>query len=71
MTSNEQGIFQYRYKVIPRTLIFLKKHNSILLIKEAETKKLWPNLYNGIGGHIEKGEDILQLLRESYSRRLA
>jgi len=58
MAINEQGIFQSRYKVIPRTLIFLKRHKSILLIKGAESKKLWPNLYNGIGGHIEKGEDV-------------
>jgi 8-oxo-dGTP diphosphatase len=44
--------------VIPRTLIFLKKNESILLIKGAETKKLWPNMFNGIGGHIERGEDV-------------
>lgn len=58
MASDEQGIFQSRYKVIPRTLIFLKRQKSVLLIKGSESKKLWPNLYNGIGGHIEKGEDI-------------
>ncbi len=63
MASDEQGIFQSRYKVIPRTLIFLKRQKSVLLIKGAESKKLWPNLYNGIGGHIEKGEDILTAAR--------
>lgn len=58
MAHNEQGLFPDRYHVIPRTLIFLKKNETILLIKGAETKKLWPNLFNGIGGHIERGEDV-------------
>jgi 8-oxo-dGTP diphosphatase len=58
MAHNEQGLFPDRYHVIPRTLIFLKKNESILLIKGAETKKLWPNMFNGIGGHIERGEDV-------------
>ena len=30
-----------------------------MLLKGAPTKRLWANLYNGIGGHIEKGEDAL------------
>lgn len=29
------------------------------MIKGSHTKRLWANLYNGIGGHVEKGEDIL------------
>jgi 8-oxo-dGTP diphosphatase len=57
--NNNQGIESKRYSVIPRTLIFLKNNDSILLIKGAATKKIWPNLYNGIGGHIEQGEDVL------------
>ncbi len=31
----------------------------MLLIKGAPTKRLWANLYNGIGGHVEQGEDVL------------
>ena len=30
-----------------------------MLIKGSPTKRLWPNRYNGIGGHIEQGEDVL------------
>lgn len=45
--------------LIPRTLIFLRRGDSLLLIKGAATKRLWANLYNGIGGHIEPGEDVL------------
>jgi len=34
-----------------------------LLIKGAPNKHLWANLYNGIGGHVERGEDILSAAR--------
>jgi 8-oxo-dGTP diphosphatase len=35
------------------------------LIRNAPTKAKWPNLYNGIGGHIEPGETVLEgALRE-------
>lgn len=59
MPSSDQGIFPERYTIIPRTLIFLTCKDSVLLIKGAPTKRLWANQYNGIGGHIEKGEDPL------------
>lgn len=59
--KSEQRIEDKRYKVVPRTLIFLFNNlNQVLLLKGASDKKLWPNLYNGIGGHIEAGEDILE-----------
>ena len=49
--------------LIPRVLIFLTRGESILLIKGAPTKRLWANKYNGIGGHVERGEDILSAAR--------
>jgi 8-oxo-dGTP diphosphatase len=30
------------------------------LIKGSPHKHLWANLYNGLGGHIERGEDVYQ-----------
>lgn len=57
--QNPQGILENRYKVVPRVIIFLFKDNSVLLQRGAPDKKLWPNVYNGIGGHIERGEDLL------------
>ncbi|NUM44509.1 MAG: NUDIX domain-containing protein [Anaerolineales bacterium] len=59
MPVNEQGITLTRYMVIPRTLIFLTRAGDILLIKGAPHKRLWANRYNGLGGHIEPGEDVL------------
>lgn len=45
--------------IIPRTAIFLRRDDSYLLLKGAQTKRLWANKYNGLGGHIERGEDAL------------
>ena len=59
MPASDQGVFHDRYKVIPRVLIFLTRGRDVLLIKGAPTKRLWANLYNGIGGHVEQGEDVL------------
>lgn len=61
MPKTDQGIDQEHYLVVPRTLIFLfDTFNRVLLLKGAENKKRWAGLFNGIGGHIEKGEDIYE-----------
>jgi 8-oxo-dGTP diphosphatase len=59
MPQSDQGIPSDRYTVIPRTAIFLRRGDSYLLLKGAPTKRLWPNKYNGLGGHVERGENIL------------
>ena len=59
MPVSDQGLSHDRYTVIPRTAIFLRRGDSFLLLKGAPTKRLWANKYNGLGGHVEKGEDIL------------
>ncbi len=59
MPASEQGIDQKRYLLIPRTLIFLTRGDKVLLLKGSPSKRLWANRYNGVGGHIERGEDIL------------
>src|SRR5512141_365548 len=70
MPSSDQGVNRERYMLIPRTAIFLRSGNAYLLLKGAPTKRLWANKYNGLGGHVEQGEDILtaakrELLEES------
>lgn len=59
MPQPDQGVTNDRYMVIPRTAIFLRRGDSFLLLKGAPTKRLWANQYNGLGGHIERGEDAL------------
>lgn len=58
MPRSDQGVTKDRYTVIPRTAIFLRRGESYLLLKGAPTKRLWANKYNGLGGHVERGEDI-------------
>lgn len=63
MPENEQGFNPNRYQVIPRTLIFIFDEDRVLLLKGRPDKKIWPGLYNGLGGHIEQGEDVLTAAR--------
>ena len=63
MPQSDQDVSKNRYTVIPRTAIFLRRGESYLLLKGAPTKRLWANLYNGLGGHMESGEDVLSAAR--------
>ena len=59
MRLSNQGSLKDRYTFVPRTLIFLTHQDRILLLRGSSNKRLWANLYNGLGGHIERGEDVL------------
>jgi 8-oxo-dGTP diphosphatase len=59
MPQSDQGVSNGRYTLVPRTAIFLRRGDSYLLLKGAATKRLWANKYNGLGGHVERGEDVL------------
>jgi 8-oxo-dGTP diphosphatase len=63
MPLSDQGITANRYMLIPRTLVFLSRGDSYLLLKGAATKRLWAGKYNGPGGHVERGEDALSAAR--------
>ena len=61
MPNSDQGLHtSKRYHFIPRVLILLTMGDKILLLKGAPDKRIWPNLYNGLGGHVERGETVLQ-----------
>ena len=59
MAKNPQKLIQGRYNVVPRTLILIRENKMVLLQKGSATKKIWAGLYNGLGGHVERGEDLL------------
>jgi len=69
----EQNVNRSRYQVIPRVLIFVTRGAEILLLKNFPKQgkvTRWTGRYNGLGGHIERGEDPLataqrELLEES------
>ena len=63
MPHSDQGITGDRYMLIPRVAIFLRRGDEYLLIKGAPTKRLWAGKYNGLGGHVERGEDVLSAAR--------
>jgi len=58
MPKSDQGVDFQRFQVIPRTLIFIFDGDLVLLLKGAHNKKIWAQRYNGLGGHVEAGEDI-------------
>jgi 8-oxo-dGTP diphosphatase len=67
MPSSDQHVDHQRYSVIPRVIIFIFHEDKVLLIKGSPSKKIWAGHYNGIGGHVERGEDILDAAkRELY-----
>jgi 8-oxo-dGTP diphosphatase len=53
--------------LIPRTAVFLRRGESYLLLKGAPTKRLWAGKYNGLGGHVERGEDVLSAARRELA----
>ncbi|MFO7918186.1 MAG: NUDIX domain-containing protein [Anaerolineae bacterium] len=59
MRWQEQHATSTRYGVIPRTLSFLIHDRNLLLIRREAEKRPWPGRLNGLGGHVEAGEDIL------------
>ncbi len=65
MGANEQGAnaTENRWLTIPRTLCFVFNGDDVLLMKRAATKRVFPNHYNGVGGHIERDEDPLTSAR--------
>ena len=63
MPASDQGVDKRRYQFIPRVLVFLTRGEEVLLIKRAADKKVFPNQYNGLGGHVEKGESVLAAAR--------
>jgi 8-oxo-dGTP diphosphatase len=65
MGANEQGAnaVNGRWLVIPRTLCFIFNGDDVLLMKRSPQRRVFPNLYNGVGGHIEHDEDPLTSAR--------
>lgn len=64
MGVEAQGATADRYTVIPRVLVFpFDPDRQVLLLKGASDKRIWAGLWNGIGGHVEEGESVLDAAR--------
>jgi len=60
MGREDQGLAhsRARYCIVPRTLCFIRRADCVLLLRGGSHKRLWAGRYNGVGGHVEPGEDI-------------
>ena len=60
MGAAQQGadVSDGRWLTMPRTLSFVMNGDAVLLMKRAAHKRVFPNQYNGLGGHVERDEDI-------------
>lgn len=69
MGQSDQGLKKgkRRYQVVPRVLVFLRNGNDVLLLRGAPDKRIWANKYNGVGGHVEVGEDVLTAARREVA----
>lgn len=63
MPASDQGVERERYLFMLGTLIFLTHEDRVLLLKGAADKRVWSGRYNGVGGRIERGEDVLSAAR--------
>jgi 8-oxo-dGTP diphosphatase len=66
MPISDQRLNRERYSVIPRVLIFVRRGTCLLLLKLSPRDgkvTRWTGRYNGLGGHIERGEDALTAAR--------
>ncbi|MGA9532943.1 MAG: NUDIX domain-containing protein [Anaerolineales bacterium] len=59
VSLKNQRLDRSRYSLIPRTLCFLLNGQQVLLVRYAQSKGDWAGLFNGVGGHVERGESPL------------
>ncbi len=59
MGAKQQGAeaTKDRWMTMPRTLSFVMNGDDVLMLKRAAHRRVFPNQYNGLGGHIERDED--------------
>lgn len=67
MSLAGQRIQSDRYVLIPRTLSFLTRPGEILLMRLGQERGKWSGLLNGVGGHVEQGEDPVQSARREIT----
>ena len=60
MPVSDQGVAlsAHRYHLVPRVLGFVFFGEEVLLLQGAPDKELWAGKYNGLGGHVERGETV-------------
>lgn len=65
MGASDQGAqhTEGRWLTVNRTLCFLRCEEDVLLLKRSLMTRIFPGRFNGVGGHIERGEDPMTSAR--------
>jgi 8-oxo-dGTP diphosphatase len=63
MSQAGQRLDPTRYTIVPRTLSFVLRRDQVLLLRMRPDRGEWAGKLNGLGGHIEVGEDVLSSAR--------
>jgi len=63
MSKAGQRLDPTRYTIVPRTLTFILRGDEVLLLRLGPDRGEWAGKLNGLGGHVEAGEDIFHSAR--------
>jgi 8-oxo-dGTP diphosphatase len=63
MSKAGQRLDPTRYTIVPRMLSFILRGDQVLLLRVAADRGEWAGRLNGLGGHVEAGEDVLTSAR--------
>lgn len=66
MSLDGQRLDASRYQLVPRTLVFGFRDRRVLLQRVPAGRGAWAGLWNGIGGHVERGESSAQAARREF-----
>lgn len=50
-------VIRKKYQLVPRTLVFIEKDGRLLMLHKTKKDSYGYGKINGVGGHIEKGEE--------------
>ncbi len=56
-----------RWLTVPRTVAFICHEDFVLLLKRRKDSRIYPGCYNGVGGHLERGEDPASGIRREIA----
>lgn len=56
-------VIRKKYKLVPRTLIFIENDDQLLMLSKTKKASFGYGKINGVGGHIEQGEEPFESAR--------
>jgi len=66
MSLAGQRLDPERYQVVPRTLVFGFRDGRVLLERVPPGRGAWAGRWNGVGGHVERGESPAAAARREF-----